>query len=118
MGTPSVAAMKAMGQQQHSVQSAAVRAKAAGVDVGSQPSAAIQGTTPPPPHNPNLSELENFTARLSEEQREHFKKVIEEQYRRTEREDRALEKQRARFDINWSQVLMWSCLFVAWLYYK
>ncbi|KAL8269352.1 hypothetical protein Esti_006715 [Eimeria stiedai] len=117
MGTPSVAAMKAMGQQQQAVQSAAVRAKAAGVDVGSLPSAAIQGTSPPP-HNPNLSELENFTARLTEEQREHFKRVIEEQYRRTEREDRALEKQRARFDINWSQVLMWSCLFVAWLYYK
>lgn len=30
MGTPSVAAMKAMGQQQQSLQSAAVRAKAAG----------------------------------------------------------------------------------------
>ena len=142
----------------------------------------------PPPYDPNLTELENFTARLTEEQREQFKKVIEEQvrhktrarflgfrtqglgvfngkqqdtagstftalrecmvfplfcwvsllfcviyllcfflfvllacmaqYRRTEREDRALEKQRARFDINWGQVLMWGSLFVAWLYYK
>ncbi|XP_026191142.1 uncharacterized protein LOC34621578 [Cyclospora cayetanensis] len=120
MGTPSVAALKAMGQQQQTLQSAAVRAKAAGVDIGSQQAASTLPSTaaPAPPYNPNLSELENFTARLTEEQREHFKRVIEEQYRRTEQEDKALEKQRARFDINWSQVLMWGGLFVAWLYYK
>lgn len=118
MGTPSVAAMKAIGQQQQTLQSAAVRAKAAGVDVGNQPSVAVPGTHIPPPYNPNLTELENFAARLTEEQREQFKKVIEEQYRKTEQEDKALEKQRARFDINWGQVLMWSSLFVAWLYYK
>lgn len=116
MGTPSVAAMKAIGQQQQTLQSAAVRAKAAGIDVGSQPSSPAAATLPP--NNPNLTELENFTARLTEEQREQFKKVIEEQYRKTQQEDKALEKQRARFDINWGQALMWSSLFVAWLYYK
>lgn len=119
MGTPSVAAMKAVTHQQQTLQPAAVRAKAAGMDVGSHPASALPSSAAAAvPNNPNLTELENFTARLSEEQREQFKKVIEEQYRRTEQEDRALEKRRARFDINWSQVLMWSSLFVAWLYYK
>lgn len=40
------------------------------------------------------------------------------QYRKTEQEDRALERQRTRFDVNWGQVLMWSSLFVAWMYYR
>ncbi|CDJ56066.1 DnaJ domain-containing protein, putative, partial [Eimeria maxima] len=82
MGTPSVAALKAMGQQQQTLQSAAVRTKAAGIDVSAQnsgPLPAGAAAAAAAAANPNQTQLENFAASLSEEQKELFKRVIEEQ---------------------------------------
>ncbi|KFH13750.1 DnaJ domain-containing protein [Toxoplasma gondii MAS] len=66
----------------------------------------------------DVAEWEDFTNTLNEEQKELFKRMVADQYRKTEAEEQARESSRRRFDINWGQVLMWVCILYVWIYYK
>lgn len=141
MGTPSTANIKLQQQQVTPLQSAALRLKALGHDVpapsqdsgsqeaGEDDSNAQRASTgpnakrmPPPASNTkdkkDVAEWEDFTNTLNVEQKELFKRMVADQYRKAEAEEKAREATRKRFDINWSQALMWSCVLYVWIYYK
>ncbi|CBZ50800.1 putative DNAJ domain-containing protein [Neospora caninum Liverpool] len=135
MGTPSTAAIKTQQQQMNHLKSAALRARFAGQEMPVAPGAeetaeqaketdkagaqsANKLTGAQPKDKKDIAEWEDFTNTLNEEQKELFKRMVADQYRKTEAEEQARESNRRRFDINWGQVLMWVCILYVWIYYK
>ncbi|KEP61679.1 UNVERIFIED_CONTAM: DnaJ domain-containing protein [Hammondia hammondi] len=140
MGTPSTAAIKTQQQQVTHLKSAALRARFSGQEMPVVPTAEEaaeqagkekdKASSQRPSQSENkpasatqkdkkdIAEWGDFTNTLNEEQKELFKRMVADQYRKTEAEEQARESNRRRFDINWGQVLMWVCILYVWIYYK